>query len=159
MMTLRERRFLGDEGKGTTRVLVDDPSVKVNPQKTQGLWVLFVSAETRDVVIQGLQVGVESGLFILVGFDEVPSGTDGATSSVFAMEEGYVTRRTLKARLAAFERLGFDGGWIYCDTGAERHKSARRALCGRSPRPPIKELDFRGDGDEPIVREAHLPTK
>ena len=159
MMTLRERRFPGGESEDTTRVLIDDPSVKVNPQKTHGLWVLFVSAETRDEVIQGLQKGVESGQFTLVGYDEALVDTDGSKSSVFAMEEGYVTRRTLKVRLAAFGLMGFDGSWIYCDTGAERHQSARRALCGKSPRSPVTELDFRGGGDEPIVREARLPKK
>ena len=143
-MTLRERRLPDGEGGGSTRLRIDNPGVKINPQKTHGVWILSVSAETRIKVIQGLRCGVENGLFTSVWLDEVPADSGGSKSSVWAMEEGYVTRRMLKARLEAFERMGFDGGWIYCDAGAERHKSARRALCGKSPRPPVTEFDYRG---------------
>ena len=157
MMELRERRFPDRDGGGSTEVLIDDPSVTRNPQKTQGLWVLFVGAEMRDEVIKGLLRGVENGIFTSVGFEEAPANSGDSQSSVWAMEEGYVTRRMLKARLESFERMGLDGGWIYCDTGAERHKSARRTLRGKGPQDLVTEIDYRKGGDEPITREAHLP--
>lgn len=158
-MALRERSLPDSEGGGSTRLRIDNPDVKRNPQKTLGIWILFVSAETRDKVIQGLRRGVENGLFTSVWLDEAPADSGGPKSSVWAMEEGYVTRRMLKARLEAFERMGFDGGWIYCDAGAERHKSARRALCGKSPRPPVTEFDYRAGGDEHVRRRCSFHKK
>ena len=157
MMTLRERRLPDHVVGGSTKVLIDDPSVTTNPQRTHGLWILFVSAEMRTEVIRGLLLGVENGIFTSVGFQEEPANSGITENFVFAMEEGYVTRRKLKARLESFERMGFDGGWLYIDTGAERRNSARRTLSGKGPRDLITEIDYRKGGGEPVTRQAHLP--
>ncbi len=159
MMTLREQRLSYGGGGDSTVLRVDNPDLTKSAHKAHGLWILGVSAETRDKVIEGVQRGVESGVFTSALLDVSPNATGGPRSFVYVMEEGYVTRRTLKTRLEAFERMGLNGGWFYIDTGAQRHKSARRVLCGNGPRPPVTELDYRGGGDEPVEREAHLPKK
>ena len=156
-MELRKRRFQDCDGGGSTKVLIDDPSFMSNPQRTHGIWALFVTAEMRDEVIKGILREVESGIFNSVWFEETPVSSGDSESYVLVMEEGYVTRRILKARLESFERMGLDRGWIYCDTGVERHKSARRTLCGKGPQDLVTEIDYRKGGDEPIIREAHLP--
>jgi len=155
-MTLREQRIAEDGGVSTT-VLIDEPSVKVNPNKNLGVWALPLTAETRDKVVQGLLQGVEEGIFTAVVFKDAPSSSKFVENLVLAWEEGYLTRRDLKARLDYFRRIGFDDGWFYSDVGAERHKSARRMLCARDTRSPISEFLHRAGNDKPIIREARLP--
>jgi hypothetical protein len=146
-MPIREHRFTSDGDADEVLVLLDNPDIKKNYGKTRGLWILFVEGEAREELLEGLRRDVKSGALVNVGVSESLDQNDISNRFIFAQEEGHLIREQFSKRLHHFELMGFDGSWIYLDSGSSRDKSDRRVLAGKSPRGTANEKVWR-DGVE-----------
>ena len=140
-------------GSDVARFMIDESSVKMNSQKTQGIWLLFLRDEDNDDVTQTLRRSVKQGIFRTLVTDKSVVQFDGPKKLVTVMEEGYVNRPRLWDHLRSFDRMGVDGDWMYCDVGSQRDEKARRLLIGTQPLGPVTEIIYRRDGDRRIVRQ------
>jgi hypothetical protein len=140
-------------GNDVARFIINESSAKMNPQKTQGIWLLFLQDEGNDDIIQTLRRSLKQGDFHTLVTDNSVVQFSGLKKLVTVMEEGYVNRPRLWDRLRSFDRMGVEEDWMYCDVGSQRDEKARRLLIGTQPLGPVTEIIYRRDGDRRIIRE------
>lgn len=160
-MSVRER-FIPDDGNtGATMLLIDELEFKSSRAKTHGMWLLFVSESACDAVIGGLRLMVEDkrNQFTAVMTDMSVMELNDSKVLVCVSDEGALYRRRLGKCLRAFDQIGVDGSWMFCDGGADRHKTARRFLLGKRPLDLVTEMDYRRGGIEPIIRKFSVPKR
>ena len=159
-MPQRESLYPAEAGADATLLLVDDPEFPINSAKTHGIWILSVSEAVHGEVtdhLRRMMAEEKKYQFVSVMIDRSETGLSGHMKRVFVFDEGALYRRRLGACLRAFEQIGVDGSWIYCDCGADRHKACRRLLMGKHPLSEVNEIDFRKGGDEPVAHEFPVP--
>ncbi len=152
-MAIREQRFNVDDQDIPILLLLDNPAVKKNYGRTRGQWIFFVEGEARAELLEGLRREVKAGRLVNVAVGESPSAGDISQRFLLAEEEGHLPRRQFCERLRDFERIGFEGPWVYVDAGADRDATPRRMLFAKSPRAVATEIDHRGSG-EPTIKQV-----
>ena len=155
-MPTKEWRYL-DIIRGRNSFPAAFASREVNAYISHGMWVLFVNDDVRVNVVAWLEQQLESGPFVLFGFGETDEGSSFPKSYVFAVEEGYLTRRHLWARMSELHNLGVVGPWLYEDVGSKRHTITRRILSGQSTRSNVTEVDYRESAEMPTERVIPFP--
>jgi len=151
-MAIREQHFSEDGLEIPILLVLDNPEVKKNCGRTRGQWFFFVEGEARAELLEGLQREVKSGRLVSVLVGETSDEAEISQRFLLAQEEGHLPRRQFCERLRDFERMGFEGPWVYLDAGAERDTAPRRMLIAKSPRAVATEIDYRGSG-EPVRRK------
>ena len=152
-MGIREQHF-NVEGQDIPVLLVlNNPTVKKNYGRARGQWLFFVEGDARAQLLEGLRREVKSGRLVNVVVGESAEKDDISQRFLLAQEEGHLPHRQFCERLRDFERMGFEGPWVYIDTGADRDTTPRRVLIAKSPRAVATEIDYRGSG-EPMTKKV-----
>jgi len=152
-MIIREESF-NVEGQDIPILLVlDNPTVKKNYGRACGQWLFFAEGDARAQLLEGLRRDVKAGRLVKVFVGESAEKDDISHRFLLAQEEGHLPRRQFCQRLRDFQRMGFEGPWVYIDTGADRDTRPRRVLIAKSPRAVATEIDYRGSG-EPVTRKV-----
>ena len=155
-MTIREQYFNVEGQEIPVLLVLDNPTVKKNYGRTCGLWLFFVEGDARAQLLEGLRREVKAERLVSVLVGESSETDDISHRFLLAQEEGHLPRRQFCERLRDFERMGFEGPWVYIDAGADRDTTPRRVLIATSPRAVATEIDYRGSG-EPVTKK--IPFK